>query len=371
MPKLNLEAKDQSQELIKAYLENNVSDILANKINNGVTIEKDGKQFINRKDLDGFMKFANSKVLETINQADRKGEVVRCLDNNVVYGWAIHYFEEDSIVGKLFNQDGTEYKPPAPVKTPTPIPAKSVTPPKPKEPNLFDMIAAASEKLEQKPAVEPETTVSQKSANDEPTIDQIADSLQTAIDEKNGVKTVEPVTPKKEAPQYYKQYTELKETYPDCIILIRLGDFYEAFNDDAETLSDELDLTLTGRNVGFESRVPMVGFPYHVCDNYIDRIRKNHSVVIVEVNGDVVTLKKTEMPVVKDDLDDDEEEIEELTEQEMQEFDGDIQEPTGIPKTVLSEAEKDGMKYILTKEDIAFEPSVLKRLHEILGDVLA
>ncbi len=366
MANINLTAKGRDQELILAYLQDNASEVLTDKINNGTPYEKDGKHLTNRKDLDGFMKYACD---EARKQA-AKGSNSACVEDAVVYGWAIHYFEEDSIVGKLFNQDGTEYKPPAPVKTPKPIPTKSVTPPKPKSQfSFFDMLD--EKKAEVKLQADEHEVVDNVTQQDEPTIDQIADSLQTAIDEKHGVKSVEPVVHKKEVSQYYSQYTELKETYPDCIILIRLGDFYEAFNDDAETLSDELDLTLTGRNVGLESRVPMVGFPYHVCDNYIDRIRKNHSVVIVEVNGDVVTLKKTEAPVVKDDLDDDEEEIEELSEQEMQEFDGDIQEPTGIPKAVLSEEAKDGMKYILTKEDIAFEPSVLKRLHEILGDVLA
>ncbi len=367
MATLNLTAKGKEQELILAYLQANASEVLTDKINNGTPYEKDGKHLTNRKDLDGFMKYACD---EARKQA-AKGSNSACVEDSVVYGWAIHYFEEDSIVGKLFNQDGTEYKPPAQCrKVETKTAPKPTPPPKPKSQfSFFDMLD--EKKDEVKLQADDHEVVDNVTQQDEPTIDQIADSLQTAIDEKNGVKTVEPVAPKKEVPQFYSQYTELKETYPDCIILIRLGDFYEAFDGDAETLSDELDLTLTGRNVGLESRVPMVGFPYHVCDNYIDRIRKNHSVVIVEVNGDVVTLKKTETPVVKDDLDDDEEEIEELSEQEMQEFDGDIQEPTGIPKTIFSESEKDGMKYILTKEDIAFEPSVLKRLHEILGDVLA
>ena len=53
--KLNLEAKTKEQQRIKAYLEENVSDILAGKINNGVLIKKDGKILHNRKTMDGFM----------------------------------------------------------------------------------------------------------------------------------------------------------------------------------------------------------------------------------------------------------------------------------------------------------------------------
>lgn len=56
--KLNLETKNKEQELIKAYLEETASETLAEKINNGVPAEKDGKRLINRKTLDGFMKYA-------------------------------------------------------------------------------------------------------------------------------------------------------------------------------------------------------------------------------------------------------------------------------------------------------------------------
>ena len=58
MIELNLEAKSNAYELIKQYLEENVSETLADKINNGVKITKDNKTFINKKDLDGFWRFA-------------------------------------------------------------------------------------------------------------------------------------------------------------------------------------------------------------------------------------------------------------------------------------------------------------------------
>ena len=62
MPKLNLETKNKAQELVKAYLEENASEILADKINNGVRIQKDGKTLINKKTLDGFMAFATDEA---------------------------------------------------------------------------------------------------------------------------------------------------------------------------------------------------------------------------------------------------------------------------------------------------------------------
>lgn len=70
-----------------------------------------------------------------------------------------------------------------------------------------------------------------------------------------------------------KQYNEIKSQYPGDIVLFRLGDFYEAFNADAETLSRVLGLTLTGRGKG-ENRTPMAGIPHHALDNYLPRIVK-------------------------------------------------------------------------------------------------
>ncbi|MBO4540212.1 MAG: DNA mismatch repair protein MutS, partial [Clostridia bacterium] len=65
---------------------------------------------------------------------------------------------------------------------------------------------------------------------------------------------------------------ELKEKYPDTILLYRLGDFYEMFFEDAIKASRILDLTLTGRDCGLEERAPMCGVPYHAVDSYIARL---------------------------------------------------------------------------------------------------
>lgn len=103
---LTIEAKGTEQEKIKKYLEANASEVLADKINNGVVIEKDGKKLINKKTLDGFMQFACDEA----RKEAKKGARSACLDDEVVYGWAVHYFEEESIEGVLYNEDGTEYK---------------------------------------------------------------------------------------------------------------------------------------------------------------------------------------------------------------------------------------------------------------------
>ena len=105
---LNLTAKGTEQELVKKYLEENASETLADKINKGVAIEKDGKTLISRKTLDGFMKYAADEA----KKLAEKGASSACVRSDVVFGWAIHYFEEDSIEGKLYNEDGSEYKAP-------------------------------------------------------------------------------------------------------------------------------------------------------------------------------------------------------------------------------------------------------------------
>lgn len=69
-----------------------------------------------------------------------------------------------------------------------------------------------------------------------------------------------------------QHYLALKEDYKDCIILYRLGDFYEMFFDDAVKASKFLDLTLTGRDCGLPERAPMCGVPFHAVDSYISRL---------------------------------------------------------------------------------------------------
>ncbi|MBN1887491.1 MAG: DNA mismatch repair protein MutS [Thermoflexales bacterium] len=83
-----------------------------------------------------------------------------------------------------------------------------------------------------------------------------------------------------------KQYLQLKSKYADTILFFRLGDFYETFDSDAETISRELDIVLTSRPVGKNQRVPLAGVPYHAVDGYIARlIEKGYRVAIAEQLG--------------------------------------------------------------------------------------
>ena len=69
-----------------------------------------------------------------------------------------------------------------------------------------------------------------------------------------------------------QHYLQVKESYKDCIVFYRLGDFYEMFFDDAKEASQLLDLTLTGRDCGMDERAPMCGVPFHAADTYIAKL---------------------------------------------------------------------------------------------------
>ena len=325
--KLNLDAKTNEERKVKAYLEANASDILAEKINNGVRVQKDGKTLINKKTLAGFMKYACDEAKKQVE----KGASSACIDDPVVYGWAVHYFEEASIEGTLYNEDGTEYKAPMP-KT-KPVQTKPTPPmPKPKpQLSIFDMVSA--NKLADEENEEPD--------EDEPTDEEIREAVEQIAAEEKAEQPKPTVSP------VYQKYLDVQDKYPQAIVAMRLGDFYEVFGDNAELLADELDLTLTGRDCGLESRVPMVGFPYHASDAYLKKILGNgHAVALIENDG------IRELPSAQNiDL----ETGEILSEEEMREFDGDIEEPD------FADDEPD-------LDLTAFDTEALAALDELLGN---
>ncbi len=84
-----------------------------------------------------------------------------------------------------------------------------------------------------------------------------------------------------------QQYLEIKRDYPNTILFFRLGDFYETFDEDAETTARELDIVLTSRPIGKGMRAPLAGIPYHAVENYLARlIEKGYHVAICEQVGD-------------------------------------------------------------------------------------
>jgi DNA mismatch repair protein MutS len=80
-----------------------------------------------------------------------------------------------------------------------------------------------------------------------------------------------------------RQYLEVKDAYPDCIVFFRLGDFYEMFFDDAVVVARALDLTLTTRDKGKENPVPMCGVPHHAAKHYLGKlVERGFKVAICE-----------------------------------------------------------------------------------------
>ena len=79
-----------------------------------------------------------------------------------------------------------------------------------------------------------------------------------------------------------RQYAELKKEYDDCVIMFRMGDFYEMFYEDAELAAKELEITLTARGKG-ERKAPLAGIPYHALEPYLIKlVKKGHKVAICE-----------------------------------------------------------------------------------------
>lgn len=314
---LNLKANTPAEQRILEYLQNTASETLAEKINNGTPFEKDGNPLLNKKTLSGFMKYACDEA----RKLAEKGANFACIDDVTVYGWAIHYFEEDSIEGTLYTIDGEEYKPaPKKVATTKPVTVKS-QPPKPQ--NLQFSIFDKFDDTDVKDTANDDLTTESDTDDDEFTEEDKKDALWQSDEE---IQTQQAVD-KQEGNPTYQKYTAFQEEHQTAIVAYRLGDFYEVLGDNAVLLGNELDLTITSRDVGLKDRIPMVGFPYHTAENYFAKIVKKHDLYIIENDGEKQFIECIK-PVVNRLIDEDTGEI--LSEEEMREFDGDIYEPQGI-----------------------------------------
>jgi DNA mismatch repair protein MutS len=80
-----------------------------------------------------------------------------------------------------------------------------------------------------------------------------------------------------------RQYLRVKHAYPQALVLFRLGDFYETFDEDARILARDLEIVLTSREMGKGQRVPMAGIPARALDGYLARlVNLGHKVAICE-----------------------------------------------------------------------------------------
>ena len=267
MIKLNLNANTPAEQEILEYLENNASETLAEKINNGTLFEKDGEPLINKKTLAGFMKYACEEARKTVES----GSSSACIEDSVVYGWAVHYFEEESIEGTLYTLDGEEYKPAVKAKNAQKSTYTPTSAPKPQnqQASLFDIISQENNAVD--------TT-----GKEQPVIQ----NKEEPTEEMPKIETKQTLSP------VYTEYKTLKEKYSDYVIAYRLGDFYEILGKDAVTIASELDLTLTGRECGLAYRIPMVGFPYHAAELYFGKIARKHNLAICENDKDIQLIDK-------------------------------------------------------------------------------
>ena len=260
---LNLTAQNKQEELVLKYLQDNASDVLTNKINNGTPFEKNGHSLTNKKTLAGFMRFACDEA----RKLAEKGANSTFIDDQTVYGWAIHFFEEDSIEGTLYTIDGAEYKPT--VKRVESNAVKAKPEPKKQENVQFSFF----DNMTEQEVKEHETDNSSVDTDKNEVIEQTENYEQT------------PVARNTQNETFFEKYQALQQQNPAYVIAYRLGDFYEILGDKAVAIAREIDLTLTSRDCGLQERVPMIGFPYHASENYFSKISKTHDLLVVETDG--------------------------------------------------------------------------------------
>lgn len=269
---LNLTAQNKQEEQVLNYLQNHASEELANKINNGTLFEKDGHSLTNKKTLSGFMKFACDEA----RKLAEKGANSTFIDDQTVYGWAIHFFEEDSIEGTLYTLDGAEYKPT--VKRVESNAIKAKPEPKKQENVQFSFF----DSLTEQEVKEHEKDNSSVDTDENEVIIQNGNDKQTLVASNTPNET------------FFEKYQALQQQNPAYVIAYRLGDFYEILGDKAVEISREIDLTLTSRDCGLQERVPMIGFPYHAAEIYFAKIAKIHDLLVVEADGNTRFISKKE-----------------------------------------------------------------------------
>lgn len=302
MTELNLATKGDDQIAVLNYLQQNATDVLADKVNNGVQIVKDGVTLINKKTLDGFFRHATEEARKLV----AKDAGCACVLDRVVFGWAIHYFEEDEIEGTLYNLDGTEYKTVKPMATPTVTTKSVITKPKKNEGQLsiFDMTLSDDEPNDTDENVCDDTEDLYEvqdvcESTSQPTAQQVSIPIITHNDTQSSTPTQQSAnTHTDDKAMFYYKYEIMQRQYPNNILLYRVGDFYEALDRNAELLARTIGLTLTGLSCGGAGRHPMCGIPYHALDVYVDKIKQHFAITIMDSDNDVRVVEKTVLSVV-------------------------------------------------------------------------
>jgi len=334
------------EHIIAIHLKNVIPETVAHKLMNGVHIEQDGKQLINKKSIKLFLQYLCEKMYNAAKNNKNKTQNVKAVakEGTAILDEAIKYFNDDKIIGELYDESGKLYKkaPELPKEiakaTKTMAVAQKKEPDKPQQFTLFSL-------LEENNAQQPlavETPCVEQPTQEAILFSDAPDDIEDDDEENNecvepdeeetpcafdvDMETGEILSPQISQPQgspLYQKYMYFQNQNPQAVIAYRLGDFFEIFGDNAIKASNRLELILTGRDFGLTERIPMIGFPYHASDTYFRKIAEFSPLIVVEDDTatpyvleektaiSTPTIKEQE-PTVYEDTDDEDDFEEEL-----------------------------------------------------------
>ena len=339
------DTESYEEHIIAIHLKELISDSTAKKIINGVPVQKDGKTLINKKSIKTFLTYLADEMYKLATEQrhkqpknGKKNWTALAKDGNFIIERALAYFDDDTIHGELYEENGKLYKA-APAETPKnvvrTVQATTVTrkpePPKPQQFTLFNFLEET--KKDDKPIEDSDDEDNDVEDTDEceEEITEGDPSEEFEINRETGEILGKKVKTEPELPPSYSTYLQFKRQYPNHIILTRLGDFYETYNEDAKTLSRDFPLTLVSRPCGNE-RVPMIGVPFHAIEPYIFKFSAKYPLVLLDKdNIEIIPITPTEQD---EDIDDNE-----LSEEEMREFDGYMGEPIPAKTPVVEDTD--------------------------------
>ena len=301
------DTENLEEHIIAIHLKNVIPETVAHKLMNGVHIEQDGKQLINKKSIKLFLQYLCEKMYNAAKNNKNKTQKVKAVakEGTAILDEAIKYFNDDKIIGELYDESGKLYKkaPELPKEiakaTKTMAVAQKKEPDKPQQFTLFSL-------LEENNAQQPlaiETPRVEQPKQEAILFSDSPDDVKEEDDEENNeygepddeeetpcafdvdMETGEILSPQISQPQgspLYQKYMYFQNQNPQAVIAYRLGDFFEIFGDNAIKVSNRLELILTGRDFGLIERIPMIGFPYHASDTYFRKIAEFAPLIVVE-----------------------------------------------------------------------------------------
>ena len=301
------DTENLEEHIIAIHLKNVIPETVAHKLMNGVHIEQDGKQLINKKSIKLFLQYLCEKMYNAAKNNKNKTQNVKAVakEGTTILDEAIKYFNDDKIIGELYDESGKLYKkaPELPKEiakaTKTMAVAQKKEPDKPQQFTLFSLLE--ENKVQQPIAIE--TPRVEQPKQEAILFSDSPDDVKEEDDEENNeygepddeeetpcafdvdMETGEILSPQISQPQgspLYQKYMYFQNQNPQAVIAYRLGDFFEIFGDNAIKVSNRLELILTGRDFGLTERIPMVGFPYHASDTYFRKIAEFSSLIVVE-----------------------------------------------------------------------------------------